>query len=78
MSAGTVAAACFEVPLKPDAKYSDMSQEIPEASPVCCLTETIDASPAELISLVEQFGFEGVIVNRKDSCYEIGAKRCLA
>jgi hypothetical protein len=77
MSLGTVAAACFEVPLKSDAKYSDMSQEIPEASPVCCLTETIDASP-ELISLVEQFGFEGVIVNRKDSCYEIGAMRCLA
>jgi ATP-dependent DNA ligase len=38
------------------------------------LSETIDASPAELISVVKEFGFEGVIVKRKDSYYESGKR----
>jgi bifunctional non-homologous end joining protein LigD len=31
------------------------------------LSETIDASPAELISVVKEFGFEGLVAKRKDS-----------
>jgi bifunctional non-homologous end joining protein LigD len=38
------------------------------------LSESIDASPAELISVVKEFGFEGVIAKRKDSCYESGKR----
>jgi DNA ligase D-like protein (predicted ligase) len=38
------------------------------------LSETIDASPIELISVVNEFGFEGVIAKRKDSFYESGKR----
>jgi ATP-dependent DNA ligase len=38
------------------------------------LSETIDASPAELISVVKEFNFEGVIAKRKDSLYEAGKR----
>jgi bifunctional non-homologous end joining protein LigD len=38
------------------------------------LSESIDATPAELISVVKEFGFEGVIAKRKDSCYESGKR----
>jgi ATP-dependent DNA ligase len=38
------------------------------------LLETIDASPVELISVVNEFGFEGVIAKRKDSFYESGKR----
>ena len=38
------------------------------------LSESIDASPAELIQVVKEFGFEGVIAKRKDSFYESGKR----
>ena len=38
------------------------------------LSENIDATPAELIQVVKEFGFEGVIAKRKNSYYE-SAKR---
>jgi ATP-dependent DNA ligase len=38
------------------------------------LSESIDASPAELIRVVKEFGFEGVIAKRKDSLYESGKR----
>ena len=38
------------------------------------LSESIDATPAELIQVVKEFGFEGVIAKRKDSCYESGKR----
>jgi bifunctional non-homologous end joining protein LigD len=38
------------------------------------LSESIDTTPAELISVVKEFGFEGVIAKRKDSCYESGKR----
>jgi ATP-dependent DNA ligase len=38
------------------------------------LSETIDASPTELISVVKEFGFEGVIAKRKESVYESGKR----
>jgi bifunctional non-homologous end joining protein LigD len=43
------------------------------AAPLC-LSETIDASPAELIRVVKEFGFEGIIAKRKDSSYESGKR----
>jgi DNA ligase D-like protein (predicted ligase) len=38
------------------------------------LSESIGATPAELISVVKEFGFEGVIAKRKESCYESGKR----
>ena len=38
------------------------------------LSESIDATPAELISVVKEFSFEGVIAKRKVSCYEPGKR----
>jgi DNA ligase D-like protein (predicted ligase) len=38
------------------------------------LSESIDATPAELIGVVKEFGFEGVIAKRKNSCYETGKR----
>jgi bifunctional non-homologous end joining protein LigD len=38
------------------------------------LSESIDASPAELIGVVKEFGFQGVIAKRKNSCYESGKR----
>ena len=38
------------------------------------LSESIDATPAELIGVVKEFGFEGVIDKRKNSCYESGKR----
>ena len=37
------------------------------------LSDTVD-TPAELIPLVKEFGFEGVIAKRRDSCCEIGKR----
>jgi len=37
-------------------------------------SETIDASPADLVHVVKEFGFEGIIAKRKDSCYECGKR----
>jgi bifunctional non-homologous end joining protein LigD len=31
-------------------------------------------TPAELIPLVKEFGFEGIIAKRKGSCYESGKR----
>ena len=38
-------------------------------TPVVRLSDTLDTTPAELIPLVKEFGFEGIIAKRKDSCY---------
>jgi bifunctional non-homologous end joining protein LigD len=38
------------------------------------LSESINATPTELISVVKEFGFEGVIAKRKASCYEPGKR----
>jgi DNA ligase D-like protein (predicted ligase) len=37
-------------------------------------SEALDATPAELISVVKEFNFEGVIAKRKDSFYESGKR----
>ena len=38
------------------------------------LSETIRGEPADLIRIVREFGFEGIIAKRKDSCYESGRR----
>lgn len=38
------------------------------------LSETIDATPTELIRVAREFGFEGIISKRKDSFYEPGKR----
>jgi len=37
-------------------------------------SENIDADPSDLIRAVKEFGFEGIIAKRKDSCYEPGKR----
>jgi DNA ligase D-like protein (predicted ligase) len=44
-----------------------------EASPVA-LSENIEASAMDLIRVVKQFGFEGIVAKRRDSCYESGKR----
>ena len=38
------------------------------------LSETLDASPTELIRVAKEFGFEGIVAKRKDSLYESGKR----
>lgn len=46
------------------------------AAPLC-LSETIDTTPTELIRVVKEFGFEGIVAKRKDSFYESGKRTVL-
>jgi bifunctional non-homologous end joining protein LigD len=48
--------------------------ELKPKTPLICLSETIGATPTQLIPLVKEFGFKGIIAKRKDSCYEIGKR----
>ena len=52
----------------------DIAANLKTHTPLIGLSDTLDTTPAELIPLVKEFGFEGIIAKRKDSCYEI-AKR---
>ncbi len=38
------------------------------------LSENIEAAPANLIRVVKEFGFEGIVAKRKDSVYESGKR----
>jgi ATP-dependent DNA ligase len=51
---------------------AEVIADLKPKTPLICLSETIDATPAQLIPLVKEFGFEGIIAKRKDSPYEIG------
>mgnify|MGYP003581138127 CR=1 FL=1 len=53
---------------------ADVIRDLKTVTPLICLSETIDATPAELIPLVKEFSFEGIIAKRKDSCYESGKR----
>ena len=37
------------------------------ASPLC-LSETIDATPPDLIRVAKEVGFEGIVAKQKDHC----------
>ena len=38
------------------------------------LSDTIDATPADLVRVVKEFGFEGIVAKRRDSIYESGKR----
>jgi ATP-dependent DNA ligase len=49
---------------------SDIAADLKRQTPLIGLSDTLDTTPAELIPLVKEFGFEGIIAKHKDSCYE--------
>jgi ATP-dependent DNA ligase len=49
-----------------------MAGDLKAHTPLIGLSDTRDTTPAELIPLIKEFGFEGIIAKRKDSCYEPG------
>ena len=51
---------------------SDLMKPLTRKASAVSLSESIDATPAELIRVVKEFGFEGVIAKGKDSYYESG------
>src|SRR5918995_684150 len=53
---------------------SDIMKPLTRKASAVSLSESIDATPTELISVVKEFGFEGVIAKRKASCYEPGKR----
>ena len=46
---------------------SDIAADLKRHTPLIGLSDTLDTTPAELIPLVKEFGFEGIIAKRKDS-----------
>jgi bifunctional non-homologous end joining protein LigD len=53
---------------------SDIAADLKTQTHLIGLSDTLDTTPAELILLVKEFGFEGIIAKRKDSCYESGKR----
>jgi ATP-dependent DNA ligase len=53
---------------------SDMAADLKAHTPLIGLSDSLDTTPAELIPLVKEFGFEGIIAKRKDSFYEPGKR----
>jgi bifunctional non-homologous end joining protein LigD len=53
---------------------SDLMKPLTRKATGVSLSESIDTTPAELIRVVKEFGFEGVIAKRKDSYYESGKR----
>jgi ATP-dependent DNA ligase len=45
-----------------------------DPAPVIALSESLDASPKDLIRVAKEFGFEGIVAKRKDSIYEPGKR----
>jgi bifunctional non-homologous end joining protein LigD len=65
----------FEEPLsKRREVLSDVMKPVRRKATAISLSESIDTTPAELVSLVKEFGFEGVIAKHKDSYYESGKR----
>jgi DNA ligase D-like protein (predicted ligase) len=48
--------------------------DLKQKTPLITLSDTIDATPTQLIPVVKEFGFEGIVAKRRDSCYEIGKR----
>ena len=53
---------------------SDVAADVKRRTPLIGLSDTLDTTPAELMPLVKEFGFEGIIAKRQDSCYESGKR----
>lgn len=52
---------------------TEVLKDIGKAGPIA-LSETMNASPAELVRVAKEFGFEGIVAKRKDSFYESGKR----
>jgi ATP-dependent DNA ligase len=65
----------FQVPLQQRREIlGDTIRDLKKQSSLISLSDMFDVKPAELIPLVKQFGFEGIVAKRKDSFYEIGKR----
>jgi bifunctional non-homologous end joining protein LigD len=65
----------INVPLEKRRRILDgMAADLKNGSRLISVSETIDASPADLVRVVKEFGFEGVIAKGKDSLYESGKR----
>src|SRR5437773_9994929 len=53
---------------------TDIVTDLKKTPTLIGLSETIDASPVDLVQVVKEFGFEGIIAKRKDSFYESGKR----
>jgi DNA ligase D-like protein (predicted ligase) len=53
---------------------AEVLTDLKQKTPLITVSDTIDATPTQLIPLVKEFGFEGIIAKRNDSCYEIGKR----
>ena len=53
---------------------TDIAADLKTCTPLIGLSDTLDTTPAELIPLVKEFGFPGIVAKRKDPCYEIGKR----
>ena len=53
---------------------SDIMKPLTRKATAVSLSETIEGSPAELIRVVKEFGFEGLVAKRRDSYYESGKR----
>jgi DNA ligase D-like protein (predicted ligase) len=51
-----------------------MAADLKNGSRLISVSETIDANLVDLVRVVKEFGFEGVIAKRKDSLYESGKR----
>ena len=64
----------INVPLEKRRRLLNDMADLKNGSRLLSVSETIDASPADLVRVVKEFGFEGVIAKRKDSLYESGKR----
>jgi bifunctional non-homologous end joining protein LigD len=53
---------------------SHIAADLKRRTPLIGMSDALDTTPADLIPLVKEFGFEGIVAKRKDSCYEIGKR----
>lgn len=53
---------------------SEVMTDLPRGASPIALSEIIDAKPADLVRVVKEFGFEGIVAKRKDSLYESGER----
>jgi DNA ligase D-like protein (predicted ligase) len=51
---------------------AEIVSAVKRKAPALCFSETIDGRPADLLRVVRDFHFEGVVAKRKDSPYEPG------
>jgi len=53
---------------------SEIFKERSSSATPLALSESLDATPAQLVRVAKEFGFEGIVAKRKDSFYESGKR----